>query len=292
MRVAKCPKCSAKLSPLDWRQECPSCGVNLMFYGFEERFYSDAKIAEMSLAAFRVKLEKVKVGLIGGKLAVARLAVVLLPVLALLVPFGSITFSIPIYQKEISLGAIGLYKAFTDGSFALLGKITGAMIIGNDIAILQKAFFAFLAAALFVVLLVLLTVVAFISFKKMAAIICALTVPGAVCAVAAQIMFAKLADVGGLIDVKTGFGVYILCASLAAVFALNAIIAVKGLPIQYKEGDLERVEAKRRLKRKEITLDDLSCPIYETEQEKLERAEKILKTLEDSAKVSEVSTVE
>ena len=33
----KCPKCGAKLSPFYLKPNCPSCGVNIVQYGFDER---------------------------------------------------------------------------------------------------------------------------------------------------------------------------------------------------------------------------------------------------------------
>ena len=32
-----CPKCNYKFKPTDWRPECPQCGVNVLYYGVEDR---------------------------------------------------------------------------------------------------------------------------------------------------------------------------------------------------------------------------------------------------------------
>ena len=42
----KCPKCGAKLSPFYLKPNCPSCGVNIVQYGFDERLESDKIRAE------------------------------------------------------------------------------------------------------------------------------------------------------------------------------------------------------------------------------------------------------
>ena len=68
----------------------------------------------MSLANVRMKVAKVKGGLIGGPLAIARLAVMLPVLLSLLVPFGSASVTLPMYEKTVSFGGIGLYRAWTD----------------------------------------------------------------------------------------------------------------------------------------------------------------------------------
>ena len=40
--MAYCPKCGYKLKITDYKPECPSCGVNLMYYNMEERLAEDA----------------------------------------------------------------------------------------------------------------------------------------------------------------------------------------------------------------------------------------------------------
>ena len=41
-----CPKCNYKLKITDWRPECPKCGVNVMYYGIEDRLREEADKAE------------------------------------------------------------------------------------------------------------------------------------------------------------------------------------------------------------------------------------------------------
>ena len=67
-------------------------------------------------------------------------------------------------------------------------------------------------------------------------------------------------------------------ASLAVVLALNAVLLKKGIEVKYREGDLYRVEMLKKYKRKEITLDDLPLPVFETEEERAERERKIEET--------------
>lgn len=40
--MANCPKCGAHLKVSDWRPTCPHCGINLIYYGMEERLLEDA----------------------------------------------------------------------------------------------------------------------------------------------------------------------------------------------------------------------------------------------------------
>ena len=51
--MANCPKCGAHLKLTDWRPTCPHCGINLIYYGMEERLLEDADKAESEHAVFQ-----------------------------------------------------------------------------------------------------------------------------------------------------------------------------------------------------------------------------------------------
>lgn len=289
--MAKCPKCGGRLSPLDWQQECPHCKTNLMFYGFEKRFYEDAKYAEMGLAKVRVKFEYFKCAFIGGKLASIRFASALLPVLALLLPVGVCTFSLPMFEQSLSLSIIGVIKALTDGGFSLLGTLSGSPVIGESASLLRAAFISYLIPVLFAVLILALQFLCFISIKKTAALISASSVLGGLSVLyvlsCVNVLTAGTASGLSCVSSSGGFGAYVLLLAFAVVAALNITVALKGIPVHYKEGDLYRVDTAKRLKRGEITLDDISQPIYETEEEKLERERAIDDTVHSLETVSE-----
>ena len=273
-----CPKCGYERKIWNLSQYCPECKTNLMFYGFEDRFYTDAKMAEMSLANVRVKLQKVKTGLIGGKLQIARLVCAFLPLLTLFVPFGEVEVNLPVYSKSVQIGAIGLFSSFTDGMFSLLGKIGSAAVIGDCAEQLKVSLSALIACAVFAVLVILLSILCFISFKKMAAILCALSGAGIVTAIYTAVSVNGISPVGALVIVKGGLGALAVCAGFAATLALNLIIAVKGLAIEFKPGDVERVDVSKRLHSGELTLADIPYPVYQTEEEKAARQAAVEKT--------------
>lgn len=59
-----CPKCGAKISKFYFKQCCPECGVNLMYYKLDERLEQDAENAEKEvrdLWLFIKKLDKANV---------------------------------------------------------------------------------------------------------------------------------------------------------------------------------------------------------------------------------------
>ena len=273
--MAVCPKCKRKLRLVDWRQNCPNCGVNLMYYGFEDRFYADAKYAEMGFAKVRVKLLKVKTALIGGKLQIARLVLTVLPILAAMFPAGRLIVSFPLFDRDFSISGQGFFKALTDGTFSLLGSLKNALIIGETAEKLLRAYYSVAVVLAASVIVLLCEILCFISIKKMSFIICAVSIIGVAGSVALMLNFNSLAVVasktGSLAVVQKGFGGFALIAAFFIIFIINAIIAQKGLPIEYKEGDLYRIEVARRLKRGEITIDEIPHPIYETERERAER---------------------
>ena len=82
----KCPKCGAKLSPFYLKPNCPSCGVNIVQYGFEERLESDKIRAEKEWELFDNFLNGLKMSSIGSPIAIVRLISFFLPIVALLIP--------------------------------------------------------------------------------------------------------------------------------------------------------------------------------------------------------------
>lgn len=82
----KCPKCGAKLSPFYLKPTCPSCGVNIVQYGFDERLESDKIRAEKEWERLDNFLNGLKMSSIGSPIAIVRLISFFLPIVALLIP--------------------------------------------------------------------------------------------------------------------------------------------------------------------------------------------------------------
>jgi len=58
--MAKCPKCGRKLTLFDWKPNCPNCGVNLVYYGMEERLLDEADKAEAEHARLQKRIDRLK----------------------------------------------------------------------------------------------------------------------------------------------------------------------------------------------------------------------------------------
>lgn len=267
--MSSCPKCGKKLRVFDWKQHCPFCGVNLRFYGFSEQFTRDAKMAELSLARAHVKLRVMKSAFVGGKPAKARLALMMLPLLSLLLPAAKVRVTLPFLQEEWSLSGPGLYSMISGGALRLISTMAGSAAAGEAFASLKNLIFAFALTAVLAVLVLLLTLFCFAGIKKMAAVLCAVACLGAVsCAASAALSFvfqkAAQTSPNGILAGALSIGLIAAFIAFASAAAVNYYIFKRGLPVTFEEGDLERAEIAQKVKRGEISIDDLPQPIVET----------------------------
>ncbi len=265
--MAKCPKCGEKLHFYNVSQYCPACGVNVRFYNFEENFFKEAKLAELSQAAMHVKTRRMKAAFIGSKLTITRLIVMLLPLLSLLVPSGSFTISLPFKKTEIPFGILGLYGAFTGKEFSYISSMADSAFAGEVFTVLKNALLVYASVALFGVLVLLLTLLCFISYKNMQKIICVFAFLGMADCAAAMIFINRFADAAAgnpIAEGKSGFGLIVGILMFAVVFAINLILSIKGIPITYNEGTLDRVAIYKEVKAGRLAIDDLPLPVVET----------------------------
>ena len=272
--MAVCPKCKQKIPVYHIGQLCPHCKVNIRFYDFDKKFYHDAKRAELSLAKVSVFITHAKANYVGSKLAIIRLCTMFLPLLSLLVPYANANISQPFYDGKLSLSALGLFNAFSDGSFNYIM----AMKSGGPDRIAFVSLFAAIAGiaavAVFAVLIILLTILSIINIRKMPKVLCIVSLLGIAATISAAVLCfrfphtAEIAD-GVLLSGGVSFGFIISVIAFAVVFIVNLLIIKKGLNVVYKEGDLERKEIARKVKRGEINIDDLPQPIVETEETRL-----------------------
>ena len=93
--AATCPKCGGKLKLTDWRPNCPHCGVNMVYYGMEERLLLDADKAEAEHARTQPRIDRLKAAFVGSKLAIARIVFSVLPIAALFLPIAKFAFKAP-----------------------------------------------------------------------------------------------------------------------------------------------------------------------------------------------------
>lgn len=137
-----CPKCGYKLSMTDIKPECPVCGVNLVYYGMEDKLKKEADAAEFEHALFQPRIDRLKAATIGSPLAVARLVISVFPLLATLLPMGKVAVSLPFFSENVTVNIITIIqKVFLnldlDFLFAMLtGEKTRTAYICYFIAVI------------------------------------------------------------------------------------------------------------------------------------------------------------
>ena len=270
--MANCPNCGKKLTLLNVSQFCPHCGANMRFINFEENFYREAKYAELAQANVKAKIKRFKGAFIGSKLTIARLAAAFLPLAALLIPNGGFSLKLPLVEAGADFGLLGLISLFTGSGLSYVLDMTGSEVFGAGFAALRTALFSYAAVTVMAALVLLSTVLCFLSIKKMQKVIAAFACLGAVTSVVSMAFisaFTKASQASAMIDGRAGFGLIAAAVMFLAAAAVNLILDKKGVPVEYEEGMTERAEIYRKLRRGEVKLEDLPQPVVETEATRL-----------------------
>ena len=125
--AAQCPNpdCKRQLKLKDWRETCPDCGVNLLYYGLEEGMEREADEVELAAAVSQKKFDRAKAALIGSPLAIARLVFLALPFAAVVpLALGKLMLAVPKDEKTVVLCIRHIFMSFADfnGDFQRLGS--------------------------------------------------------------------------------------------------------------------------------------------------------------------------
>ncbi len=127
--MAQCPKCKKHLKIIDWKQHCPHCGANIVLYDIQERLMLDADKAELQYFYSHKKTERMKASFVGSKLAIVRLVMSLVPVLAIVFPFINGSFKDPFVPFEGNFSLFTLLEVMenfnTDNILSLLNTEDG-----------------------------------------------------------------------------------------------------------------------------------------------------------------------
>ena len=275
--MAVCPKCQKKLKIWHVSQYCPYCGTNIVFHSFEANFEKDKRVAEMSLAAFRVKLEKAKKAYVSGLPQKLKIAACVLPLAGLFIPFGSLSVSTSLLENKITFWAMDLvYNAFMGpGYYNAFAAFTGAPVFGAAAAALRTAMLCFAVMAVCALAILLTELFCFAGNKRTGAVITGFSALGAVCGVAARIFCGTAVKAANASGGALSGSVNLLFVAPVLLFAFAAFTAVwclkKPPVIVVSEGDRLRMEYREKLEKGEIALMDIPSPIYESEEDKAEK---------------------
>lgn len=267
--MSACPKCGKKLRLTNISQYCPNCGVNLRFYGFEDRFFLEAKQAELAFAEFHIKLKHFKAAFIGDGFMITRLCVAFLPIVSLLVSTANISLTLPYFKLQKGISLTGLMGFFSGTVFSYIGKMSEAAVSGGLFSALRFSIFAQTAVAFFAAISLLLSLLCFLSIKHMQKIICSMSILGVFAAAASAVFasrFCSAAETSGnpILHGSMSYGYIFTIVSFAVVFTINFIIDKRGIKVKYGEGDLERAEISKKVKAGLLKIEDLPQPVVET----------------------------
>ncbi len=236
-----CPKCNYKLKITDWKPECPKCGVNVMYYGIEDRLREEADKAEYQHAKSQPKYDRLKFSLIGHPLAIVRLVLGLLPIVATLLPMGTVNYVLPYLEKSASVNLISIVTFIMDNGFDvdLLLKLFGSELVGTGMIYWAVALVS-------LVLMVVLTLVGFFLLTLSAAkkgIIRNITIPsiGIVLATVAFVFYNLMvntltAALPGIFTGSVNPAAYIgAVAIFVAMIVINVVYKKKNIQVKYKD---------------------------------------------------------
>ena len=269
--MSNCPHCDKRLRIVDWRPNCPRCGVNLMFYGFEERFYEDAKRSELSMAGMRVGSKRMKASLAGSLWAKVRLCICFVPLASLLLPWGSLNAQLPFAAQKWQAGILGLMNVFM-GNMDVIPYLQ-SMWGGEFSPVFQMGILLLGACALAAVLgllVLLLSLFSFLKLKRMSTIVVIVSLLGMLVSAGGFALGILLQRASGALanPIFTGtldYGALLSFAAFGCTAAANLILRKKGVNVEFAEGDEERAAIYKKVKAGEVKLEDLPYPVVETE---------------------------
>ena len=237
--MAKCPKCGRKLTLFDWKPNCPGCGVNLVYYGMEERLLDEADAAEAEHARLQKRIDRLKASFIGSKLTIVRIVLSILPIATLLLPLCTITYSGPFIEEVTkNIGLIELINVITSLDIDALLTMTGSGIVGTSFIGYAGALVCLLLSVVFIIISLLMLMLACSPKGNPRNI--TLNIITIALAAASPVFFNIFASnisavFPDFISGKIGFGIFVYIGALALLLAINIIIAVKGVEVKYKQ---------------------------------------------------------
>ncbi len=238
--MAKCPKCGRKLTLLDWRPNCPGCGVNIVYYNLDERLQDEADVAEAEHAKLQKRIDRLKAAFIGSKLTIIRIVLSILPIATLLLPLAKVHFESAVIHGgsvDTDISLISLIDIISNLNFDHLFTMMGSGILGN-------AFLGYLIALGGLALSLVFVLVSLIALMAACGpkgnirniILNSMTIVFAIVSIVGFNMFSKgiTAVFPDFFSGSISFGIFVYIGALALLLALNIVISIKGTPVKYK----------------------------------------------------------
>ena len=276
----KCPKCGAEIARFDLSPNCKKCGAHILYYTQEEDLKRDAQKTELEFASARILVAKLKAAFIGGRLPVIRAVIMLVTVLSLVLPVFELKITLPWWEQKISVGAIGIYLLINDSFLSVLGDFFGIGAGKGLLVVTVLTFVLFLVTVLLTVSLLVLFILSFVSLKKTAQAMMAISAVGAVLSIAETVLSFIATGMSAdftAVTVSVFYGSVLSLIVFTAFAVINAMLFRNPPETAVSEADKRRIEIKQKLKTGEVTLDDLPLPIVEEEKKEENSSDKAKK---------------
>ena len=261
------PACNYRLRLKDWKPNCPQCGTNILYYKMEERLVAEADAVETANAAFQKKSDRAKAAVLGSKWAVARLVLLIVPLLTLLLPLGRLELSLPFVERvgenATNLNGITIVMGLLNFDFGALLAMLGEPLL--------KMPFLWFALALLGLVLVVLAILAGLAtcwlarspggFKRTVAFF-VMGMGGTVLGAVSLFQFGSgMAPLfPGAVTVQLQWGIFIVALSFLLILAINIYIKATGdIPVAHKQCYISGFPEEEVLENlaKGITLDEM-----------------------------------
>ncbi len=129
-----CPKCGKKLSVFYLKQNCPYCGVDMLYYKMDERLEEDALEAERQVEKLNKFKNTVKSSSVASPLLLIRL-------ILFFTPLGSMC--LPMYKNLTLITVImGIVKGELDFNENLLPILSMIFVIVLSLAVIISSLFS------------------------------------------------------------------------------------------------------------------------------------------------------
>ena len=237
--MANCPKCGRKLTLLDWRPNCPDCGVNLVYYGMEDRLLDEADKAEAEHARLQKRIDRLKAAFVNSPLTIVRIILSILPIATLLIPLATVTFSGPMIAEQIkSINAIEIYNIVSKLDFDALFTMIGSNLLGTAFIGLAGSLVSLVISLVFVIVSLLALMAACGPKGNVRNLtLNSISIVFAVASIFLFNMFSNSISAAfpEYFSGKIGAGIFVYIGALLLLLGINILLTVKGIDVKYKQ---------------------------------------------------------
>ncbi len=291
-----CPNCGCKIPVYNLKADCKNCGISIPNFNWMERLEEDNINAEKKFSSFYRTLNRIKYSLIGTKLRIARAVFTFLPIVAFIIPWGTISsaadsFQLTLFSFTGAKSAIDLLTSFFS-DMSLFTTNMGFEGYSGPVTLITLSVLAYYLTALFIVIAFFMNIIKCKKPKTKSAI--TFDIITIAFAVVTVVLFAFAGSTGAelgafsigeytAIDISGGFSVGFIPAVLLFLLAMAFNIAVVIAPAKTDE-ELEDERLQRAAAKDEKAREDEIRKAKEREEAEKAQEEEQKRIIEEAKK--------